>query len=69
MDLLILLIFIGIPFWGVIDAAARPDHEWTEAGQSKIVWVLVQVFLGILGAAAYFLAIRPKLKARSQSTS
>jgi hypothetical protein len=62
-ELLILLFLIVVPVWGIIDAAMRPDSAWAAAGQNKVVWVLVQIFLGILGSAVYFLAIRPKLKA------
>lgn len=62
-ELLILLVLFVLPVWGIIDAAIRSDSAWTAAGQSKLVWVLVQVFLWVLGSAVYFVAIRPKLKA------
>jgi nitrate/nitrite transporter NarK len=58
----ILFTFV-LPVWGIIDAAVRPDAVWAAAGQNKIVWVLVQVFLWTLGAVIYFVAIRPKLVA------
>ena len=58
---LFILIFWGIPIWGVIDAAMKPDPVWTAAGQNKVVWILVMIFLGIIGTAIYFFAIRPKL--------
>lgn len=65
-ELLVVLIFFGlggvVPVWGIIDAAVRPEHQWREANQSKVVWVLVQVFLGFIGAVVYFAPIRPKLK-------
>ncbi len=51
------------PDLGHRDAAMRPDDVWAAAGQNKIVWVLVEIFLWTPGAAIYFLAIRPKLKA------
>lgn len=65
-ELLIIFIIIGslvLPIWGIIDAAVRPDAVWAAAGQNKIVWVLVQIFLWTLGAVIYFIAIRPKLVA------
>lgn len=62
--ILVLVALFGVlPLWGIIDAAIRPDAAWAAAGQNKVVWVLVQIFLGVLGAIAYFVAIRPKLKA------
>ena len=65
-ELLIIIFIIGslvLPVWGIIDAAIRPDDVWAAAGQNKIVWVLVQIFLWTLGALIYFIAIRPKLVA------
>jgi hypothetical protein len=59
----VLLVFVVLPVWGIIDAATKPESVWAAAGQNKLVWVVVQIFLGVLGAAVYFLAIRPKLKA------
>jgi uncharacterized membrane protein YraQ (UPF0718 family) len=56
------LVFIALPIAGVIDAALTPDSLWAAANQNKIVWILVQIFLGIFGAIAYFVAIRPRLK-------
>lgn len=63
--LILILVLVGLPIWGIIDAAVRPNTQWQAADQSKVVWVVVQIFLGILGAAAYFIAIRPKLKQAS----
>ena len=65
VELLVLLVMLAIfvlPVWGIVDAAMRPDSAWAAAGQSKVAWILVQVFLWTLGAAVYFVAIRPKLK-------
>lgn len=61
--LFVLLMFMVFPVWGIVDAATKPDSTWAAAEQNKIVWVLIQIFLGALGTAIYFLAIRPKLKA------
>jgi predicted membrane channel-forming protein YqfA (hemolysin III family) len=60
--LLVLFFVVVVPVWGIVDAAVRPDSEWQRAEQSKIVWVLVQVFLWTIGAVVYFIAIRPKLR-------
>lgn len=63
--LLFILLFMVVPIVGVIDAALTPDSAWADANQNKIVWIVVQIFLGIFGAVAYFVAVRPKLKAGS----
>lgn len=36
---------------------------WAASGQSKVVWLVLQVLLWTLGAVIYFIAIRPKLVA------
>ncbi|MDQ3484695.1 MAG: hypothetical protein M3445_04710 [Actinomycetota bacterium] len=65
-ELLILLVFpvvFVLPLWGSSTLHPYlPDPQWAAVGQSKIVWVLVQVFLWTIKAAVYFLAIRPQLK-------
>ena len=59
----IVVVAMGVlPIWGIIDAAVRPESLWQRANQNKVVWILVQIFLGFIGAIAYFAAIRPKLK-------
>lgn len=55
--------FTILPVWGIVDAAMRPNSVWEAAGQSRLVWVLIQIFLWTLGAALYFIFMRPKLKA------
>jgi hypothetical protein len=39
------------------------------AGQSKVVWVLVQIFLWVVGSVVYFIAIRPKVKLYGEGRS
>jgi hypothetical protein len=69
-ELIVLLspVIIGLPIWGIIDAALRPQIEWNQAAQNKVFWILLQVFLGIFAAIAYFAAIRPKLKMARRTT-
>lgn len=63
-ELLILSAVLWIlPIVGIIDAALRPDDVWARAIQNKLVWIIVQIFLSVLGTLAYFIAVRPKLKA------
>jgi hypothetical protein len=61
--LIVIFLFAVVPVWGIIDAALRPDDVWARASQNKVVWLLLQIFLGALGTLIYFAAIRPKLKA------
>ncbi len=64
-----LLATLALPIWGIIDAAGRPDVQWTTAGQSKGLWIALMavgtVFrgAGIVLSIVYLAAIRPKLEA------
>ena len=49
--------------WATLEAAMTPGRVWDAADQEKIVWVLVILLLPLFGAVAYFVAVRPKLRA------
>jgi hypothetical protein len=61
--LIVLLVLGGLPVWAALDAAVKPDPSWHAAGQSKVVWVLISLFLGVVGSLVYVVAIRPKVVA------
>jgi hypothetical protein len=61
--LLLLLGLVGLPILAVIDAAVRPASAWRAAGESKVVWILLSWFLGVIGACIYLLVIRPRVAA------
>ena len=42
--------------WMLVDCATRETDE----GNTKLVWLLVVIFVGWLGALIYFLARRPE---------
>jgi len=73
-ELLILLLMVvpyGVIVWGIVDAACRPEAAWQAAGQSKTLWIVLQVvglFLCLVGfilSVAYLTAIRSQV-ARQQ---
>ncbi len=43
--------------WMIVDCAQR-DMK----GDSKVVWILLLIFLGILGAAIYYFVVKRKSK-------
>lgn len=59
---------VVLPIWGLTDAAMRPHAVWAASGQSRVVWLIIQVLLWTLGAVIYFIAIRPKLIAATPRT-
>ncbi len=61
--------------WAMIDAAIRPDPAWKDAGQNKVLWIVLLLAallvlrpVGILVAIAYFAVIRPKIRASQAVT-
>ena len=48
--------------WSLVDAIQRPDRDWEQAGQTKLVWILLLIFTGFLGSFIYLLVARPALE-------
>lgn len=50
----------GMVFWIVklVEVAQIPDPQFTAAGQSKVVWILIVVLLGAVGALVWQFAAR-----------
>ncbi len=69
IELLIVLLVVGVPLFGAVDAALKPDAAFRAAGQRKLLWILLQVVgilvfgLGLLASGIYFLVVRPKVMA------
>ncbi len=56
------------PIYGMVDAAARSERDWTGARRSKRFWIILQgagapFGVGLAAAIAYFARIRPALVA------
>lgn len=47
----------------LVDALRHPAERWEQAGQSRLLYVLLMVFLGAIGALVYALVARPRLRA------
>jgi hypothetical protein len=77
--LLLLVVFLvctGVPIWGIVDAARRPDKRWEAVASSKALWIALMaagaVFCAPVGLAVtlyYLLVMRPKLDAASEAGS
>lgn len=67
-----LLLAVGLFAWWLvilIEALRIPETRWKSAGQDRIVYVLLMVFLGIIGTIAYLIVARPRLRGAVPSTS
>lgn len=54
----ILIGAIGIWIWALVDAIRVPDDSMYNEG-NKLIWVLVIVFTGTIGAIIYLIIGRP----------
>jgi uncharacterized membrane protein len=64
--ILLLVIGFAVTVWWLVmlvEALRTPDSVWTAADQSKILYVLLMIFLGWLGALLYVVIARPGLRA------
>lgn len=62
-----LLFFVAnlvLVIWALIDAIRVPDDSMFKAG-SKLVWVIVIVFTGFIGAIVYLAVGRPSPRTRA----
>ena len=48
----LVLIEIGLMIWGLYDLTR---HERKVRGDSKVLWALVIIFIGLIGPVVYFL--------------
>lgn len=60
---------LAIWVWALADSLRRPAHQWTAAGQSQVVWVLVIVVANLIGSLLYLVIARPMLNRTSLPTS
>lgn len=68
--LIILLVFMVLPIWALVDAISRPTGAFAAAGSSKGMWIaLIVVFslltgiVGVVLSIVYLALIRPRVKA------
>ncbi len=47
--------------WMLIDCLKRPDEKFAVGGNyAKLIWIIVIIFAGFIGALIYFLFIKEK---------
>ena len=62
---LFLLVSLAFFVWWLvmlIEALRIPAARWNAAGQSQLLYVLLMVFLGVIGTLDYVLVPRPQLR-------
>jgi hypothetical protein len=64
--MLLLMVMVGLPLWGAIDAASRPMMEWARTGLPRSKWVRLQAIgapfgVGFFASCGYFGTVRRRL--------
>ena len=54
MMILVMMPLIGMWIWMLVEVASK------ERGQEQLVWLLVVIFAGLIGALIYLIVRRPK---------
>ncbi len=65
IGIVFLIAFVAIPIVTIIalvDIARRPRAEWDAAGQNQLIWVLLVVFVSVIGVVLYYAIARPRLE-------
>jgi phosphotransferase system glucose/maltose/N-acetylglucosamine-specific IIC component len=57
------LVAFALLIWALIDCIQVPDDSMYRAG-NKLIWVLVIIFVGIIGPILYFAIGRPSAETR-----
>ena len=57
---------IALWLWILYLALRVPRERWTEAGQSKPLWIFLIVVLSVPGAALYLVLVAPSLSRRQR---
>ncbi|HXN61613.1 MAG TPA: hypothetical protein VN886_14290 [Acidimicrobiales bacterium] len=73
-DLLLMLIWLVVPLWALVDVLGRPVVAFYAAGSNKVAWAIVIVvatFLGVgwLLGGYYLIGVRRKVRAHMERLS
>ena len=58
-----LVAFMAVPtLFALIDILRTPPEVWQRSGHQQMVWLVAVLFGGILGAIAFWVIAKPKLR-------
>jgi hypothetical protein len=63
------LLFIAFGIWSTVFWVMMIVHAATNDVENKAIWVVLMVFTGIVGAVAYYFAVKRKFKPQTASAS
>ncbi len=64
--ILLAILFLILWVWMLIDCIKRPDDKFAYGGNNaKLIWILIIIFTGLIGALIYLVLIKNVRKARA----
>ena len=66
-EIIIAVLFLGLPIWALIDVSRQPEPSFAAQGRNKSLWLVLLVVgifvtpLGVIAALIYLITIRPKI--------
>jgi len=60
------LVLVAVFRWWLmvlVEALRVPESRWEAAGESRLIYVLLMIFLGIIGSILFIAVARPRLRA------
>lgn len=66
VSLVLLLAFLGLPLYCIIDAAGRSSEDFRKADSNKVLWIVLLFYFTFVAALIYLAVIRPRVKAAAQ---
>ena len=73
-DLLLVLLWLVLPLWAVVDVLSRPAVAFYAAGSNKVAWAIVIVVTAFLGlgwllGGYYLIGVRRKVRVQMAQLS
>ncbi len=63
------LVLLAFWLWMLVDCLKRPDEKFAIGGNNaKLIWILVIIFTGFIGALLYYFLIKRKIKDTEEMT-
>lgn len=68
----VLLVVLAAGVWwlvALIEVCTAPEASWRAVGQSRVAYVLLMIFLGLIGTLIYAFGVRGRLRAAQRVAS
>ena len=61
------LLWYALAFLAIVRTATTPSAVFMRAGSNKVVWLVLPLIFGFLGAAYFYMFVSPRLSVASEA--